>query len=136
MAGRPASPVQAAGCRLFELDDEVVQLHGPTPGVGVDRDTGRHRVGQPKVVRRSHAIYQQPQLIPTGDGIDDRAIVRSGWPFGKSVNSWLVIQPPINTPKFTVADQALQRFINGVPVAKCCKVRRHPDSAYCIGSDE
>lgn len=132
----PAGPVQAAGRRLLELDDEVVQLYGPAPGVGVDRDAGGHRVGQAKIVRRGHAVDQEPKLIPTGDGVYDGAIVGAGGAFREAVDRRPVVQPSVDAPQFAVTDQALQRLVDGVAVTEGRKVRRHPDVADPVGFDK
>lgn len=127
--GGPPGPIEAAGRRLLELDDEVVELDRTPPRIGVDGHTRRHGVGHAQIVRGGHAIDQHAQLIPARDGIEHGAVVGRRGPFGQAVDHRPVVQPPVDPAQLARQRQALQRLVYRVTTAQRGEVGGRPDAA-------
>jgi hypothetical protein len=75
------------------------------------------RAGTASVSPRSFAAVMPStsrKLISGRNGVHHGAAVQTGGSFGEAAEGWPVTQPPVDALQLAVANQALQRPVNGV----------------------
>ena len=95
---RPARPVEPAWSGQLEIDHESVEVNGTEPGVGVDRDFGRHGVGEAKLVGRRDSIGKKAGLLPPCNGVDDCCVVGTIQFAGQRVDARNIVEPALDAP--------------------------------------
>lgn len=123
---RSSGPIQLAGSGLPELDGEVVETDRATASVGMNDHVRRNRSRETEIVRGSEAVDEHANLVASGEGINDLAIVRNHWSFGQVVDPGHVVQASVDASQLASLDQTLKRLINGVSTAKIEEVHRCP----------
>lgn len=124
--GGAPGPVQLAWCRLFELDDQVVQSNRPTPRVGVNDDACWYRRRQAQVIRRGHPVDEHSHLVAPPDRVDDPAVVGNRRLTCQAVDTRYVIETAVDASKLSLPYEPLQDFVDGGPTAEVEEVDRGP----------
>ncbi len=126
MAGRPAQ-VQLAWCRVFELDDQVVQLNRSAPRVCVNDDACWYRRGQAQVIRSGHPIDEHAQLVAPPDRVDDPTVVGNRRLTCQAVSTRYVIEAAVDASKVALLYEPLQDLVNGGAATEVEEIDGRPD---------
>jgi hypothetical protein len=87
----------------------------------------RDRRRQSEIVGGGKTVDKHPELVASGEGINDLAIVGDRRSSRQAVDPGRVVQTSVNASQLAGLHQTLKRLIDGVSIAKIEEVYRCPD---------
>lgn len=133
--GWPAGPEELAGRRWPKGDGHLAERYGLEPRVSVNDDPGWNGIGKAEIIGGGHAIDEDPDLIPAGDSVDDRAGVGRVRLLEQAVETRTVIKSAADPAQAPGADESLECLVDGLTSGKIQKVDRRPHGALRSAPD-
>jgi hypothetical protein len=78
----------------------------------VNGNAGGDRIGQAELVSSRNPVDQQSSLVPACYSVDNCGVIGIGGFAGELVDSWQVIEAPVDTPDLVGDCQSLQSFVD------------------------
>jgi len=125
IAGRPAQKSRLGAVSLKSMTSLSRRIG--RPGIGMDRDLGWHRVGEPQLINCSHSVGKKSSLLPACDRINDCVVVGGARFAGQRVDARKIVESAIDAPEIARKGEALKGFIDGGSWAEIEEVVRGPD---------
>jgi hypothetical protein len=133
--GRTASPVEAAGRGVLEVESQLAECDGPQATIGQHGDARRNGVGQAEVIGGSDSVDYYPDVSLPGQGVDHIARVGISRFSRETVGLRGIVEAASDPPKVLRSNQTVKSLIDRGTRSKIGKVVRRPDLRLRRGGD-